>query len=161
MELKQNGCYLARTLSFAGVNFEHMHVSIDGEFRELYDAAAQLWADTNKVREAASWARLASSSHTIAWSLSHTVAWSAVPALLALLHVRLIGHIGAVTSVQSHRCSHIGAVTSVQSHRCSCLHAPDDSLPALPCMCRTLPVCAGHACTVVPATSMHACMHAS
>jgi hypothetical protein len=53
MELKQNGCYLARSLSFTGVTFEHLHITIGEDFAALYDEATALWAETNNVGGAA------------------------------------------------------------------------------------------------------------
>lgn len=53
----QNGCYLARALSYEGVTFEHVHVNISKDFRGVYDAAADLWLRTAKLANS-EWAKL-------------------------------------------------------------------------------------------------------
>ncbi|KAL0037371.1 hypothetical protein WJX79_004342 [Trebouxia sp. C0005] len=49
MELKQSGSFIARTLSYEGVEFDQINVNIPDEYKQMYDAAAAIWL---QVKEA-------------------------------------------------------------------------------------------------------------
>eukprot|EP00198_Chlamydomonas_reinhardtii_P003137 XP_001692473.1 predicted protein [Chlamydomonas reinhardtii] len=49
MELKQNGSYLARTLSYEGVKFEMAPVRTSDDFRDMYDGACGVWQQLQKA----------------------------------------------------------------------------------------------------------------
>ena len=43
MGLKATGCYLARTLSYQGAEFNIARCTLDPVFEEMYDRASKLW----------------------------------------------------------------------------------------------------------------------
>ncbi|KAM4052006.1 protein strawberry notch homolog 2 isoform 3-T3 [Anomaloglossus baeobatrachus] len=61
MDMKLSGMYIARQLSFTGVNFRIEEIPLDECFTEMYNRAAQLWAEALTVfQTAADWIGLES-----------------------------------------------------------------------------------------------------
>ncbi|XP_073542075.1 protein strawberry notch homolog 2 isoform X3 [Phyllobates terribilis] len=56
MDMKLSGMYIARQLSFTGVNFRIEEIPLDESFKEMYNRAAQLWAEALSIfQTAADW----------------------------------------------------------------------------------------------------------
>ncbi|XP_069595999.1 protein strawberry notch homolog 2 isoform X1 [Ranitomeya imitator] len=56
MDMKLSGMYIARQLSFTGVNFRIEEIPLDDSFKEMYNRAAQLWAEALTIfQTAADW----------------------------------------------------------------------------------------------------------
>ncbi|XP_066460838.1 protein strawberry notch homolog 2 isoform X1 [Eleutherodactylus coqui] len=56
MDMKLSGMYIARQLSFTGVNFRIEEIPLDESFQQMYNRAAQLWAEALTVfQTAADW----------------------------------------------------------------------------------------------------------
>ncbi|XP_040273505.1 protein strawberry notch homolog 2 isoform X3 [Bufo bufo] len=49
MDMKLSGMYIARQLSFTGVNFRIEEIPLDESFKQMYNRAAQLWAEALTV----------------------------------------------------------------------------------------------------------------
>uniref|UniRef100_A0A3Q4N9J4 Protein strawberry notch homolog 2 n=1 Tax=Neolamprologus brichardi TaxID=32507 RepID=A0A3Q4N9J4_NEOBR len=49
MDMKVSGMYIARQLSFSGVSFRIEEIGLDGDFKEVYNKAAKLWAEALKT----------------------------------------------------------------------------------------------------------------
>ncbi|XP_063770424.1 protein strawberry notch homolog 2 isoform X2 [Pseudophryne corroboree] len=49
MDMKVSGMYIARQLSFTGVNFRIEEIPLDEPFKQMYNRAAQLWAEALAV----------------------------------------------------------------------------------------------------------------
>lgn len=61
MDMKLSGMYIARQLSFTGVNFRIEEIPLDEAFKQTYNRAAQLWAEALAVfQTAADWIGLES-----------------------------------------------------------------------------------------------------
>ena len=50
MDLKGRGIFLSRTLSYKGASFEVNEVSLNAEFKQLYNECCDLWGDLFTVR---------------------------------------------------------------------------------------------------------------
>ncbi|KAG8594547.1 hypothetical protein GDO81_001243 [Engystomops pustulosus] len=56
MDMKLSGMYIARQLSFTGVSFRIEEIPLDESFKQVYNRAAQLWAEALTVfQTAADW----------------------------------------------------------------------------------------------------------
>ncbi|XP_068090084.1 protein strawberry notch homolog 2 isoform X2 [Hyperolius riggenbachi] len=56
MDMKVSGMYIARQLSFTGVNFRVEEIPLDESYKQVYNRAAQLWAEALSVfQTAADW----------------------------------------------------------------------------------------------------------
>nr|XP_033812612.1 protein strawberry notch homolog 2 isoform X2 [Geotrypetes seraphini] len=61
MDMKVSGMYIARQLSFTGVTFHIEEISLDEQYKLVYNKAAQLWAEALTVfQQAADWIGLES-----------------------------------------------------------------------------------------------------
>ncbi|KAM9330602.1 protein strawberry notch homolog 2 [Gastrophryne carolinensis] len=61
MDMKVSGMYIARQLSFTGVNFRIEEIPLDEPYKQMYNRAAQLWAEALTVfQTAADWLGLES-----------------------------------------------------------------------------------------------------
>lgn len=49
MDMKVSGMYIARQLSFSGVSFRIEEISLDNDFKLVYNKAAKLWAEALRV----------------------------------------------------------------------------------------------------------------
>ncbi|XP_063311626.1 protein strawberry notch homolog 2 isoform X1 [Pelobates fuscus] len=61
MDMKVSGMYIARQLSFSGVTFRIEEIPLDEQYKQMYNRAAQLWAEALTVfQTAADWLGLES-----------------------------------------------------------------------------------------------------
>ncbi|KAM4708684.1 protein strawberry notch homolog 2 isoform 2-T2 [Discoglossus pictus] len=61
MDMKVSGMYIARQLSFSGVTFRIEEIPLDEPYKQMYNRAAQLWAEAlNVFQKAADWLGLES-----------------------------------------------------------------------------------------------------